>query len=560
MGRRTIAFAAASGVAALVLMPADLAAQARAATGAPTGWLASPIREEPSPALTSLSGVGTANAAAEARMTPQGLTDHCQAQAHLHPTATACLEQMQRQYANRIFRASADCTAGRITTTGEQTYVLDGLWDSTDIGAGRTRWRDADGFVVGRDLVANGLHISQQWETLCPGPVSAALIARAASAGAPPAQQARAGQATPPVCGADPLCTEVDAFAVTILDFRASLGQPTKVLTVNARFQNKLNRPIVLGYVPRSGVAIDERNNQYAANESDIRGIGVVSNTVDAKFALEPGQAGDARLTYVWRAGREVYGTTFDVELTVREILPLPNGQVTLGSEHPLRIVGLVDGARAGRSVPAAPSTASVVPSAGTPAQVGPAAAPPADHCAVSRTPCYDAGAFSATVSGVTGTVVGSRHHQLRIQLSIQNHSDRPLILAYKSGTNAATDNLGNPYVYGRPGTHDTSFQGIGLLVPGRSSDSQFRLAPGESRNAIFTLTRFGSGAAPQGRSYAFDTVLAELQMLPNGTQTEIVREHSVHLADLTPGGAAGPSSESVIKALDALRGILKRE
>jgi hypothetical protein len=73
--------------------------------------------------------------------------------------------------AKKTYRASADCTAGRITAVDGQTYTLAGIWDNSDIGAGRTRWRDASGAIVGRDNASGGLGIAQQWEVLCPGPL-----------------------------------------------------------------------------------------------------------------------------------------------------------------------------------------------------------------------------------------------------------------------------------------------------------------------------------------------------------------------------------------------------
>ena len=525
---------------------------------APTGWLGSPVREDPSPAIVSLRGVGTANAMAEARMTQQVLTEYCGENAQAYPSAAACLKQKQSEYGTRTFRASADCTLGRITTTGDRTYTLDGLWDATDIGAGRTRWRDEDGAVVERDLINNGLHISQQWETLCPAPVTAAFIGKVASqAAARPA--APTGTApTPPICGGERLCTEVDDFAVTISDFRASLGAARKVLTATLRFENKSRRALVLGYVPASGVAIDERGNRYGSYDPDVRGIGLIGRTVDAKFVLQPGQRSDARFTYFWDAGRTVYGTTFDFELTVREIVDLGNNKVELGSEYPLRFAGLVDGIRPGTS--AAPASSSAAPATAPPATgVAPAAAPVAtgtNHCEGSRRPCYDAGSFSTTVAEFSGTVVGNRNHVLRINVDITNHTDQPLILAYKSSTNSGIDNQGNSYFWGRAGTYDGSVQGIGIMLPGRSVDTQFRLAPNQSRSAVFTVIRYNSGANPQGTTYAFDTVLAELRILPNGTQTETVREYSIHIPDLRLGAAAAPPAESIKKAGEAIRGL----
>jgi hypothetical protein len=55
--------------------------------------------------------------------------------------------------------------------TDGKTYTLAGTWDNSGIGAGRTRWRDSSGKIVGRDNASGGLGISQQWEVLCPGPL-----------------------------------------------------------------------------------------------------------------------------------------------------------------------------------------------------------------------------------------------------------------------------------------------------------------------------------------------------------------------------------------------------
>ena len=167
------------GLGLVLVLAANGEAQTRGKPQAQPAILASAIREEPSPVITTIKGVGSANAVAEARMNATVLGDHCAAHATVYPSRAACLKMMQKEFGSKVFRATADCTTGRISTTSGLAYTLDGVWDKTDIGGGRTRWRDADGNVVGRDLINNGLHISQQWETLCPGPVTASLIARA---------------------------------------------------------------------------------------------------------------------------------------------------------------------------------------------------------------------------------------------------------------------------------------------------------------------------------------------------------------------------------------------
>lgn len=129
------------------------------------------------PTIFKKSGIGSANASAEAKVTREEIEGWC---ANWSPGDKGCVQrELSSEAANRVYRASADCTRGRITAVDGKTYVLAGTWDHTDIGGGRTRWRDAAGNIVGRDNASGGLGISQQWEVLCPGP------SRAAPSGAP---------------------------------------------------------------------------------------------------------------------------------------------------------------------------------------------------------------------------------------------------------------------------------------------------------------------------------------------------------------------------------------
>ncbi|MEW5977629.1 MAG: hypothetical protein AB1898_17685 [Acidobacteriota bacterium] len=398
----------------------------------------------------------------------------------------------------------------------------------------------------------------------------AQTVAPAANRQGQPAGQSRPASAAaarpvtknPPVCPGVQFCEEVNDFAVTITDFRASLNAATKVLTATLRFRNKSDHPVTLAYVPGSGVATDERGNRYATNEPDIRGIGSISSRgVDDKFLLQPGQESDARFSYYWNAGREIFGTTFEVELTVREVLQLSNGQVKLGAESPLRFTGLTHrsiAAPVSQQAPAAAPASENQPSTSLQAS----AVPQENHCEGSKQPCYDAGAFSATLVGLTQAMVGVRHHTVRMNISFKNWTDQPLILAYKNASNSMTDNLGNAYYWGRAGTYDNSVQGIGTVIPGRSSDSRFRLAPGQSASATFNMVRYEAGNKPKGTSFTLDTAIVELRILPNGQQTEIVREYSVHLPDMSGGGISGnaPSSESIREAGRKLGDIFKRK
>jgi len=391
-----------------------------------------------------------------------------------------------------------------------------------------------------------------------------------------PASGAASAAAPVSVCAGDASCTEVSAFAMSVVEFRVSLQGAWKVLTTTLRFRNKLNRPLALGYVLGSGGATDDRGNRYVVKDGDIRGIGFISAQPDAKFVMAPGETGDARFTLVW-GGQGIFGTTFDLDLTVREIVQVGNGQTTLGPEYPLQIVGLVDGARsAGPGVAQAPGTAPATGSApttgaapaSTPSQPAPGGAPPAQtaspfglpapaggaRCAAG-TACYDAGSFTVTL-GQTATAVSGKNQLVRLGLRVKNQTNQPLVLGYKAGTSAAVDEQGNRFTWGQ-GAHDASAQGIGTLE-GTRIDPQFQVAPGGTRDMQMVLTRFNA-TTPVGKTFTLDTVLVELKGA--GQQWQKGRENAVHLANpgavATPAGGQNPGNDQVQKASDLLRGLL---
>lgn len=147
----------------LVLLLPLFLAPARAA--APTQWL-SLCGQCLSPSLASSSGLGTDKATATARVRNEDAEAWC---ASYSPGDAGCVrEQMASPEAKKTYRASADCTSGRLDAIDGHRYLQAGIWKN-DVGRGRTRWRDAGGRVVGQDNASNGLALSQQWETLCPG-------------------------------------------------------------------------------------------------------------------------------------------------------------------------------------------------------------------------------------------------------------------------------------------------------------------------------------------------------------------------------------------------------
>ena len=118
-------------------------------------------------------------------------------------------------------------------------------------------------------------------------------------------------------------CAEVSSFLANVTDFRTSVSGRYRIVATTIRFTNKLNRPLILGYVPSSGV--DDGRSRESLSEQWraelVRGIGLISSgALDVKFVLQPGESSDARFEFGWEPGHEIYGTAYEVELAIREI------------------------------------------------------------------------------------------------------------------------------------------------------------------------------------------------------------------------------------------------
>lgn len=140
----------------------------------------------------------------------------------------------------------------------------------------------------------------------------------------------------------------------------------------------------------------------------------------------------------------------------------------------------------------------------------------------------------------------GARHQSASINIRFRNVSDKPVILAYRSGSSAALDNFGNGFTWGRPGTHDTSVKGIGM-VEGRSVDTQFTLGPGQARSATFGIIRFNA-KPPIGDAWNYDVVIEEIEILP-GQVVRSARANSISFMNLRAGTFPAASTASGAEA-----------
>jgi hypothetical protein len=396
-------------------------------------------------------------------------------------------------------------------------------------------------------------------------------------AGQPQAASVSALPPTSPICGTQPFCVDVSSFSATITDFRAILQNTNnKTLTVRIGFRNKLNRPVILGYVSGSGIATDDRGNRYAPyGERAVQGIGQISGSnAESKFILLPGESSDARFEFVWNtSGREIFGLAFQMDLAIREIDQLPGNQIRLGREYAIHFSGLGDGARSG--TPAAPptTTATAQPPVSGEAPVSPvaAAAPQVDACS-GKPRCSTTGPFVVEVTGVTPSQSAYGYHMLQVNVRFRNLMSQPLILAYVARSGVITDNNGKRYEESGALPSLTGARGIGT-VRGDQADPQFVLGSGASSNASFVLARGHRSDDPRdpiGTTFSFDLSIAHLEVLPS-QQIRPLRVYSVGFTGLdntvvsagsSPGAQAtaqppvtGDAASSAAPQVDACSG-----
>ena len=166
-----------------------------------------------------------------------------------------------------------------------------------------------------------------------PAPVAGALFAALAFAEPPPGQAAGcAGQAG---------CIEVPSFIATVTGFRPAVQGSAPTVALTLQFRNKSPRPLVVGYLENTGVATDDRGNRYTIATGEVGGIGVVSNnSFDPRFVLQPGEAGEVNLQFVSAGAGGTAGTTWNIEIGIREIDKLSEKQYRLGKTHLLQFRG----------------------------------------------------------------------------------------------------------------------------------------------------------------------------------------------------------------------------
>jgi hypothetical protein len=155
---------------------------------------------------------------------------------------------------------------------------------------------------------------------------------------------------------------------------------------------------------------------------------------------------------------------------------------------------------------------------------------PAAASGACGGTPnCSDLGPFTATVVKVNVTRQDNvtAYQGVRTTVRFTNTGSEPLILGYRDRSSSVTDNNGLAYRW------SSKAHGIGT-VSRNGADAQFRLAPGQSREAAFEgVLQYSMRRQVAGSVFTHDITLVEL--VPVGVnQLREARDHMLSFSGLT--------------------------
>jgi hypothetical protein len=377
--------------------------------------------------------------------------------------------------------------------------------------------------------------------------------------------------AAPDPCVGQAHCQNLGNFTATVIKVNVTRQDAVTAyqgVRSTVRLTNTGAAPLVLGYRDHSSVVSDNNGLAYRWS-SKATGIGVVSRgSADPQFRLAPGVSRDASVEGVvqYSRRRPVAGNVFSRDITLVELSLVGDRQVREARDHVLNFAGLTAtsgygaGAAAARAPTAAPGSNAVVTSGGTAAPpsastVPPAAGGPTAGCDGAGA-CQATGPLVARVVRVNVTRSGSvtAYQGVRTTVRFTNVSGEPLILGYKNGSGAVSDETGQAYRW------SSKAHGMGV-VGGGAADPQFRLAPGESREAAFESTlQYNVRHGQPGRTFTHDLTIVQLQVV-GPSQVRTLHEYAISFSNLSAGSSAGgPAAAAALPGVapDALEAVNK--
>jgi hypothetical protein len=367
-------------------------------------------------------------------------------------------------------------------------------------------------------------------------------------------------------CDGAPNCRDLGPFTATVV--KVNVTRQDKVtayqgVRTTVRFTNVGDRPLILGYRDHSSSVTDDKGLAYRWS-AKAYGIGIVGrDSADPQFQLAPGQSREASFDGVvqYSMRRQVAGSVFSHDITIVQLGIVDGQRVREARDHVLSFTDLT--ASAGyAAAPNGPRPSSAMPAPAGPMPVlagnggspGPSAAGnggPGDCTAAGA--CQAAGPIVANVVRVNVTQSGSvtAYQSVRTTVRFTNASTEPVILGYRNGSGAVSDDTGQAYRWA------SKAYGIGV-VDANSADPQFRLAPGESREAAFESTlQYSSRHSRPGHVFSHDMTIAQLAIVGPG-QVRTLHDYALSFSNLSAGGAGFAGAPGAGGAADAVQTVNK--
>lgn len=356
-------------------------------------------------------------------------------------------------------------------------------------------------------------------------------------------------------------CRNLGPFTATVVKVNVTRQDSVTAyqgVRTTVRFTNVSDRPLILGYRDHSSAVSDNQGLAYRWS-AKAYGIGVVARgSADPQFQLAPGESREASFDGVvqYSMRRQVAGNVFSHDITIVELGLVGGQQVRELRDHAVGFTGLI----ASSGFAAGPRDATAAPAA--PPQ---AAAGHSGGCAgAAPGSCQEAGPLVAQAVRVNVTQSGNvtAYQTVRVTVRFTNAGAEPLILGWRKGSSAVSDETGQAYRWA------SKVAGIGI-VDGGSADPQFRLAPGEAREAAFEATlQYSIRRSHPGRVFSQDMTIVQLGVV-GPTQVRSLHDYALSFSNLSsgmaaPGGvgamAAGAPdvAETINKVVDVFKAFKK--
>lgn len=284
-----------------------------------------------SPSVSSKTGAGTTSAVAQGRVTMKDAQMWC---GSWEPDNKTCPKEQLDSEKGKAYRIAANCPGGKLTSYDGAVYTrTKEVWDASDIGQGRPKFRAADGKIVGRDNASGGLDLAANWELLCGGTGHGA---------APAAVDACAGKQH---------CDSNKLFTAEVIQLTGAIvGGRHHYVKMNVRFKNLSDHPIILAYVTGTSSGVDNLGNAYyfgraGTHDMSTQGIGLLEGRkADTQFQLDPGESRNAMFGIIrYEAARKPIGTSFTYNMTIAELRKLGGTGVESAKQYTLNFPHLPD-------------------------------------------------------------------------------------------------------------------------------------------------------------------------------------------------------------------------